>query len=967
MMNFKMLLRIFWLPMSLLFCLAAADADVATDGTVGRSGALAGPNYEIDSNSGKQAGGNLFHSFSRFNIGRNESAQFTGSETVNNIIARVTGGNPSHIDGRMQSQIPGANLYFLNPSGVMIGPDAVIDVDGSFHVSTADYLRLGNGGRFDASHTGQSTFTSAPPEAFGFIKPPADINVRGKIRAAGDETISLTGGNIEIDGGLIYAKSGRIDITAVASAGEVRMTDHGPDISAFTRLGDIRIANAAKVDVSDTGTPEEDDSLADDAGKMKTDSFGEAGRIFMRGKSMNITSQADKAIEKTSDSSDGAGRIFIRGKNLHVTDPNTQVVSITGDNNGGEIDIGLTENLTVTNQSRINTLTVGSGRGGDVELNVGYLSVTGDATIGAVSYAGGAAGDIEVNARKGVTISGYQSFPSNLDTSSYGEGPGGSVEITTDRLSVTHGGMIQIKSYKQGRGGDIELKAIRMDVTDHGVITTDCQGSGAGGDIVVRARDAVRISDSGRLSAISQSAGYGGDAGDISIDTSGKLTVSDDGVITGGTLGSGRGGNITIDADTMEIDRGYVSSSTRGSGSGGNITVDARRSLTVAGSGTAGEGRFGEYYGIYAQTLASGDGGHITVRTPIMTLTEDAMINGQTYGRGKGGDVTLNTDRLDINAGGTVTVSTRGAGRGGDINITATDSVNLSGKGVKLAKSQIYSAAHSAGKGGDITIRTPALNVDTQGAIFADTLGDDTRDGNTLAAGDAGNIRLEADRLALKNGGAVQAGSQCAGRGGDITMDVKQLTVHNGASVSSQSTASGDAGSITVHAEDRVEMENSAVTVQALNADGGDIAIYPGYRLYMIDSSVTAAVAGGKGDGGNIHITKPKFVILNDSDILADAYGGKGGNIDINADYFVSSADSRIDASSQLGIDGRVNVDALDADVGGSITMLPETFSDTPLLIERCDFKRSEASSFIINGQSGWPQSPDDFLWDNLP
>ena len=968
MMNFKTLLRIFWLPVSLLLCLTAADADVATDGTMGQSGALPGPNYEIGSNLGKQSGGNLFHSFSRFNIGRHESALFTGSETVNNIIARVTGGTPSRIDGQMQSQIPGANLYFLNPSGVMIGPDAVIDVDGSFHVSTADYLRFGNGGRFDASHTGKSTLTSAPPEAFGFLKPPADINVRGKIRAAGDQTISLTGGNIEIDGGLVYAKSGRIDIAAVASAGEVRMTDLGPDISAFIRLGDIRIANAAKVDVSNINIAEENADIADDAGKMKTGSFGEAGRIFTRGKSMNITGQADKTIEKAPDSFDGAGRIFIRGKNLHVTDPNTQVVSITGDNNGRGIDIGLTENLTVTNESRINTLTVGSGRGGDVKLNVGHLNVTGGATIGATSYAVGAAGDIVMNARKGVTISGYQSFPSNLDTSSYGEGPGGSVEITTDRLSVIHGGMIQSKSDKQGRGGNIKLKVIQLDVTDHGEITTDCQRSGAGGNIAVRARDAVRIADSGRLSAISQSAGYGGNAGNISIDTSGTLTVSDDGLITGGTLGSGRGGNITIDADTIEIDRGYVSSSTRGTGSGGNITVEARQSLTVAGSGTAGEGLFGEYYGIYAQTLASGNGGHITIRTPIMTLTEDAMINGQTYGRGKGGDVTLNTGRLDISAGGTVTVSTRGAGRGGDINITAADSVNLSGKGVKLAKSQIYSATHSAGQGGDITIRTPYLNIDAQGAIFADTLGDDTRDGNTLVSGDAGNILLEADRLALKNGGAVQAGSQCAGRGGNITMDVKRLSVHNGASVSSQSTASGDAGSITVHAQDRVEMENGAITTQALNADGGNIAIHSGYWLYMIDSSVTAAVAGGKGDGGNIHISKPKFVILNDSDILADAYGGRGGNIDINADYFVSSADSRINASSQLGIDGRVNVDALDADVGGSITMLPETFSDTPLLIKRCEiFKRNQASSLIISGQDGWPQTPDDFLWDNLP
>ena len=966
MMNWKALLLILWLPVSLLFCLTTAYADVVTDGTVGPSGAITGPNYTIGSDLGKQVGGNLFHSFSRFNISRNESALFTGSEAVANIIARVTGGSLSRIDGQIQSQIAGANLYFLNPSGVMIGPDAFIDVDGSFHLSTADYLRLGNSGRFDALYTEKSVLTSAPPSAFGFLGPEqADIDIRGKINVAGDEAISLVAGDIEIDGGLVYAKSGRVDIVAVDSAGEVRMTDHGPDISAFTQLGNILIANAAKVDVSDTGGTEESADLKDRADQIEINSSANVSNMGRRAENAHPTDAASKI---KTDSFDGAGRIFIRGQNLHISDPNTQVVSITGDHNGGGIDIGLTEELLLTNESNINTLTIGNGRGGDVTLNVGRLDVTGDATILAGSYASGAAGNIVVNARKGVTISGSESYPSNLDASSYGDGPGGSVDITTDYLNVTHGGMIQSKSFKQGRSGDVRLNVKRLDVTDHGVITTDCEGSGSGGNIAIDAQDAVRVADSGRLSAISQSAANGGNAGDITINTSGALTVSDDGVITGGTLGSGRGGDITIDADTLEIDRGYVSSSTRGTGSGGNITIDARQNLTVAGSGTTGEGLSGEYYGIYAQTLASGDGGHITIRTPALTLTQDAMINGQTYGRGKGGDVTLNIDRLDISAGGTVTVSTRGAGRGGDITITAADSVNLSGEGVKLAKSQIYSATHSAGQGGDITIRTPNLNVDAHSAIFADTLGDDTRDGNTLSDGDAGNIRLEADRLVLKNGGVVQAGSECAGRGGNITMEVKRLTVHSGASVSTQSTASGDAGSIAIHADDRVEMDNGAVTTQALNADGGNISIHPGYRLYLINSSVTAAVAGGKGDGGNIHISKPKFIILNDSSVLANAYGGKGGNIDIQADYFVSSADSKIDASSELGIDGRVNVDALDADVSGSITALPETFADTPLLKERCAvFRRSEASSLIMGGRGGWPQVPDDYLPDNLP
>jgi filamentous hemagglutinin family protein len=85
-------------------------------------------------------GSNQFHSFDRFSIGTNDTASFTGPDGVTNILSRVTGGQLSNIDGTIQSQIPGANLYLLNPSGVLFGPNARLDVKGSFHVSTADVL-----------------------------------------------------------------------------------------------------------------------------------------------------------------------------------------------------------------------------------------------------------------------------------------------------------------------------------------------------------------------------------------------------------------------------------------------------------------------------------------------------------------------------------------------------------------------------------------------------------------------------------------------------------------------------------------------------------------------------------------------------------------------------------------------------------------------------------------------------------
>ncbi|MEE9412395.1 MAG: filamentous hemagglutinin N-terminal domain-containing protein, partial [Methylococcales bacterium] len=154
----------------LLINISSSWSEVTLDGTVGPSGALGGPNYQITENLGRRAGSNLFHSFGSFNLNRGESATFSGTPGINNVISRVTGGSPSSIDGILRSTIPNANLYFLNPAGVIFGANASLDVQGSFHISTADYLGLADGTRFSAlSPNSNQVLTTAAPEAFGFL------------------------------------------------------------------------------------------------------------------------------------------------------------------------------------------------------------------------------------------------------------------------------------------------------------------------------------------------------------------------------------------------------------------------------------------------------------------------------------------------------------------------------------------------------------------------------------------------------------------------------------------------------------------------------------------------------------------------------------------------------------------------------------------------------------------------------
>src|SRR5712691_5712943 len=191
-----------------------SQAQITLDGSLGYRGALRGPNYTISDRVGQIRGPNLFHSFGQFNLSKGESATFTGPNTITNILSRVTGGSPSNIDGTIRSQIPGAHLYLFNPSGVVFGPNASLDVSGSFHVSTADYLRLADGARFSAHLSDTSTLSMAPPAAFGFLGPTtAAISMQSSVlHVPAGQTMSVIGGDIAITGGTLVAPSGRINL-----------------------------------------------------------------------------------------------------------------------------------------------------------------------------------------------------------------------------------------------------------------------------------------------------------------------------------------------------------------------------------------------------------------------------------------------------------------------------------------------------------------------------------------------------------------------------------------------------------------------------------------------------------------------------------------------------------------------------------------------------------------------------------
>ena len=150
-------------------------AEVITDNTLGSVVSLTNNDYQIT--AGQQYGENLFHSFNQFSLSKGEIATFSGPSNVSNIISRVTGGTSSIINGTIRSTIANANMYLLNPAGIIFKEGAKLDIGGSFHTSTADYLSLADGGNFYAIDSESSLLTVAPPSSFGFLDNPADISI----------------------------------------------------------------------------------------------------------------------------------------------------------------------------------------------------------------------------------------------------------------------------------------------------------------------------------------------------------------------------------------------------------------------------------------------------------------------------------------------------------------------------------------------------------------------------------------------------------------------------------------------------------------------------------------------------------------------------------------------------------------------------------------------------------------------
>jgi filamentous hemagglutinin family protein len=555
---------------SVLLCHTPLYAQLVPDHTLGTVvnpvHTETGTHFSIS--AGRQEGDNVFHSFQSFNVHPGEQATFTGPDSIHNILARVTGGAVSLIDGGLDTTIPNANLYLLNPNGIRLGEHANLNIPGAFYASTAAGIQLGKDGAFLANPSNRSEFTSAPPSAFGFLdnSPPATIDIQGNGLTIKNRTfyvpngqINVTDkGNLRMEDSTLYAPNGQIDIRA--NDGELRISQ-----SSRNTLG--------KVDINNDGTPETPIANVDVSGKAGGKILIHAGQLVLD-KGSIFADTCDKP---------GLGiEITVTGKML-LTNGARVTADNKGSNQGGRITIttnalqlqGWDSNrlMTRSNFSTIATNNYGSGTGGEIQITTPTLEME-TGIVEALAAGRGNAGNITIQTQRAILKDG-----GFINAGTNSSGQGGNITITaTEKISLANTVMnstisTAASSKSSGNAGNINLTTPQLILENGGEITSFSRGTGNAGSLNLNINN---LSLKGKSSIATRADQAGG--GDITLQVRNRLMATDDSWITAeakGTRVQDKGGNLTITHPNWLIlsKSQLVASADRGHG--GNIEIAA--------------------------------------------------------------------------------------------------------------------------------------------------------------------------------------------------------------------------------------------------------------------------------------------------------------------------------------------------------------------------------------------------------
>ncbi|MEH2238506.1 S-layer family protein [Nostoc sp.] len=725
-------------------CSSFANAQVAPDGTLNTTVSQSGNDFTIT--NGNRVGNNLFHSFSQFSVPSNGSAFFNNASDIQNIFSRVTGGSVSNIDGLIKAN-GSANLFLLNPSGIIFGQNASLNIGGSFVGTTANNIKFADGVEFSATNPSATPLlTMSVPIGLQLGANAGSIQVQGAqlpnsasgLQVKTGQTLALVGGQIDMFGANLSAADGRIELWALQN-GEIAINNQaGWQLTSdpnTANWGNILLRQSSSIDAGGI-----DGGAINIRGRGLTVQDGSnISSTTSAGQGKGITIQTTEFVDLLGDSA--PGQLPLSGVNTSVgkqssffAPPGPPGPPTTGQ--AGDITIE-TPRLQLANGAWVQSTTSGNNSiAGDITIRaidvdmVGYTTLAPDlavSTIASLITAGSnnVSGKVIVDAQRVRLLDGSRISSSLLG----GNGVGGEVSIQAQEsleirginpYGITSAVLASIEAGATGQGGRISIEAGSLVLANGGTVSSELAGTktfffsipgaqGTAGDITIRARD-IQVSDplidgfSGGIAGITAALDNGavGVGGNINL-TADNLRVFNGGQIISSSQGQGNAGNINLQVKNIHVQgmsqplrNGQIlpsaiaaSSTTNFDAGTVNITSDTVRvrdgaEITVSNTGT-------------------GNAGNLNVTAKNIFLDNGASLSSEVNGGSQGNIYLKASDVLLLRNGSNITTNARGASTGGNINISAGAIVAVPEENSDIVANAVL------GSGGNIQIFTPGI------------------------------------------------------------------------------------------------------------------------------------------------------------------------------------------------------------------------------------------------------------------
>jgi filamentous hemagglutinin family protein len=871
-------------------------AQVTPDDSLGTQVGINGNTFDIT--GGTTVGNtNLFHSFGSFSVPDGGVANFQNADTITNIFGRVTGGSPSNILGTIRA-VGNANLFLINPSGIIFGQNARLEIGGSFVGTTANGVKFGDV-IFPATATpvdpNNSSVLAVNPSALFFNQTPAGVGVsvnQSTLQVPNDQNLFLVGGNVTLNGGRLLAAGGRVELGGLAGSGDVNIeyastTDSNPS-SNFPNVT-LRFPDAV---------PQANISLTNATIDVGSDAGTELpGNIAITGNQLSIVGSALTSRSANSSSEFGVIRLKATAGSVGI---DSSVLSTTNVNTAsglaGDIFIDAADGVSI-NGSRI----FSDGRAGRIFIDArNQISIANNSSLSTRSNDDNTSAlfsVIKLTAPEGSIFVDQ----SQLTTTNFGAGYAGDIGISArDKVSLTNStissdgnfGRVVIGEFSvPDSNPDIEVSFSPQRVAiANSTLTTNNEASQAGanqsipsGVISVDANNSISISNNSELQTFTNRTGNAGnvslqtDGGTISVDNSRVFSTVEPG-------GRGTGGIIAIETGTLSVsNRSELQTLVRGGGQGdaGLISIEADGEVSLTNRGR-----------IFStvESGAIGDAGLILMKV---------------------GSLVIKSSSDPDNASG-LTTSMFGIGNPGYISVQAREDVSVRGN-----ESGIYSASGSE-----------SINLgDRTGAVF-----------------------IDARSLFLRDGARVSVNNLGLGLAGDIVITMREDIILRDRGEISAIAASGQGGNILLTSGDfLVLVSGSQVNTEAFNpnnpnANGGNIFVATKYIIAAPFNTNDVIANAVKGSGGNIFIFANRLYDIKERPEVFPT-----NDISVSSDYGLDG----IITSTVLNADPTQGLSNLPANPIDPSTLIAETCAPRGSIADR------QKNQFINSGPGGLPPDPN--------